>query len=80
MGSAAAAAWIAHLTFWILLIVGLTSEEIGPRSVIVALAVWTLGYVGLSLLPYGPALFPSFVAVLDIVLVFVIFKGDLDIT
>lgn len=32
------------------------------------------------LLPYGDALFSSYVGVLDIVLVFLIFKGDVHIT
>jgi len=40
------------------------------------------GYVGLSVVSYGPAagMFSSFVAVLDIVLVFLIFKGDVRLT
>ena len=36
--------------------------------------------MGLSYLPFGPSLFPSFVAVIDIVLVFVIFKEDVHLT
>jgi hypothetical protein len=80
MGSAGATAWIAHLSFWILLISGLTSGELGTRGVLVALAAWALGYVGLSYVGYGPPLFPSYVAVVDVVLVFVIFKGDVHIS
>jgi hypothetical protein len=80
MGSAGVAAWIAHLSFWILLISGVTSGELGTRGVVAALAAWALGYVGLPYLAYGPSLFPTFVAVVDIVLVFVIFKGDVHIT
>ena len=34
------------------------------------------GLFGLPHVPYGPAMFSSFVAVLDVALVFLIFKGD----
>jgi hypothetical protein len=43
--------------------------------------LWVIGRVGLPYVPYEPAhaMFPSFVAILDIALVFVIFKGDVRI-
>jgi hypothetical protein len=80
MGSPAVAAWIAHVAFWVLLARGWMRGELGIRGTIIALSFWLTAYIGLPFLPYGPGLFPSFVAVIDIALVFVIFKGDVHIT
>src|SRR5262245_27351563 len=74
--SAQAAALIAHTGFWLLLVYGWFWEEIGPRGIAVFVGLWLAGFVGLRFVPYGDGLFPSFVAVLDIGLVFAIFKGD----
>jgi hypothetical protein len=43
--------------------------------------LWTGGLLGLPHAPYAPAraMFPSFVAILDIALVFLVFKGDVRI-
>jgi len=48
----------------------------------VVVVVWVIGAVGLPHVPYEPAhaMFPSFVAVLDIALVLMIFKGDVRLT
>ena len=70
------AALIAHVSFWVLLPYGWFFEEIGPRGLTVFLLLWLIGYFGLPLVTYGPLLFSSFVALLDIALVFIIFKGD----
>jgi hypothetical protein len=78
--SAAIAAFIAHVTFWGLLVYGWFWNEIGPRGVAVFLLLWVAGLVGVRQTPFGDALFPSFVALLDIALVFIIFKGDVPLT
>jgi hypothetical protein len=47
----------------------------------VFVALWLIGLVGFSLISlYGGPMFTVFVAVLDIVLVLMIFKGDVPIT
>jgi hypothetical protein len=74
------AAWIAHVTFWVLIAHGWMSGDLRIRGAIVALVLWVTAYLSLPLLPYGAALFPSVVAVIDVALVFVIFKGDVHIT
>lgn len=79
MGSAAVGAWIAHLAFWILLVAGVASGGLGRRGLALVLALWLAGCAALPFLPYGAALLPSFVAVLDIALVLVIFEGDVHI-
>jgi hypothetical protein len=78
IGTPLLAAWVALAGFWILLVWGLVSEELTWRGAGIAVALWLLGRVliGWS----GLALFPSYVAILDIALVFAIFKGDIRLT
>jgi hypothetical protein len=70
------AALIAHVSFWVLLPYGWFFEEIGPPGLVVFLALWLAGYFGLPLIPFAALVFPSWVAILDVALVFIIFKGD----
>jgi hypothetical protein len=75
--SSGIAAWIAHLAFWILLPYGWFWEELRGLGVAVFLVLWAAGFFGLQYISsLGGALFSSYVALLDIVLVFIIFKGD----
>jgi hypothetical protein len=78
--SAGIAALIAHAAFWVLLAYGWFWDEVGWRVSTVFLLLWTVGMFGLRLVPYGEAMFPSFVALLDVALVFTIFKGDIRLT
>ena len=82
MGSPAIAAWIAHLAFWGLLTFGVVTGMLSARGVIVVLLLWIAGAAGLPYAPYAPAraMFSSYVAILDIALVFIIFKGDVRLT
>lgn len=59
----------------------MTDTLSGVQAAIV-IGCWALGAVGLPYVPYEPAraMFPSCVAVLDIALVFMIFKGDVRLT
>jgi hypothetical protein len=76
--SAAVAAWIAHAAFWILLVWGWFAGELRLRGAILILGVWVAAMTGLLSVPYVP--FASWVAVLDIVLVFIVAKGDIRLT
>ena len=78
--SAGIAALIAHGAFWILLAYGWFWDEVGPRGATILLALWLAGYFGLPFIRYGDAMFSSFVALLDVALVFMIFKGDVRLT
>jgi hypothetical protein len=78
--TAGVAALIAHVAFWFLLGYGLAWQEIRRTALVVFLALWILGYVAVGFIPYGAVPFSTWVAVLDIALVFVIFKGDLPLT
>ena len=76
VGSAAIAAAIAHVAFWLLL--GRLWIESGLRPALVFAVLWLAGYIGLPLLG-GSLFFVSYVAVLDIALVLMVFKGDVHI-
>jgi hypothetical protein len=77
MGSAAIASLIAHIAFRALLLYGWVWAELGPRSIVVFILLWLTGLYGLPYVPYGASLFSSFVALLDVALVCMIFKGDI---
>jgi hypothetical protein len=81
-GSPAIAAWIAHLAFWGLMLCGWALGELNLKRLAIFLLLWLAGRMGLPHAPYEPAraMFSSFVAVLDIALVFMIFKGDVWLT
>ena len=80
MGSPAIAAFIAHAAFWALLAWGLADRELRGRSVGLFLLFWLAGFFLLPNAPNGAALVAPYVAVLDIILVFAIFRGDVPIT
>jgi hypothetical protein len=78
--SASIAGWIAQAAFWILLVYGWIWNEIHLPGASIFLLLWVGGFVGLDHVAYGAALFSPFVAVLDIALVFIVFKGDVRLT
>jgi hypothetical protein len=80
MGSAVVAGWIAHVAFWTLVIVGAWSGELRPRGLAAFLILWVAGVFGLPYLPYGAGLFTSYVAILDVALVFIVLKSDVWLT
>ena len=75
-GSAGIAALFAHAAFWALVACGLWMGELRLRGTSIFLLLWLAGYIGVSYIPNGAALFVPFVAALDIALVFAVFKGD----
>ena len=80
MGAPFVAGWIAQVAFWTLLIVGAISGELQKRSLAVFAALWLFGRFGLPYLPNGASFFTPWVAVLDLVLVFVVLKADVPLT
>ena len=79
MLTSATAAWVAHGVFWALLVGGVLFGALGRGPATAILVLWIAGWWGSSYIPYGPALFPSFVALLAVALVLLVFKGDLRI-
>jgi hypothetical protein len=76
LGSSGIAAWIAHVAFWALLLIGVGSGEVGKKGGALFIALWLAGYLVLPLVPSGGILLTPYLAVLDIVMIFIVFKGD----
>lgn len=66
---------VALWGFWILLGAGWVLGELHVKGSAVFVLLWLAGFAGASFVLHG-TLFTPYVAVLDIGLVFVIFKGD----
>lgn len=79
IGSAGIAAWMAQIAFWALIVVGVGSGDLGIKRVAIVVGLWLTGYIGLRFVPFGDLYLTSYLAVLDIALVFLIFKGDVRI-
>ena len=76
-GSPVVAAWIAHAAFFVLVLVGL--REFRATRALVFAVLWLGGYLGSGYIRQGDAFLIAYVAILDIVLVFMLFKGDVRI-
>ena len=79
MGSITVAGWIALGGFWFLLVYGWAFDEIHWPGIVVFLSLWFLARFGLPYI-HGEGFVITCVAILDIALVFVIFKGDVPLT
>jgi hypothetical protein len=79
MGSIVVAGWIALIGFWFLLVYGWFFDELHGGGIRVLIGLWLLGRFGLPLLS-ADGLFITWVAILDIAMVFIIFKGDVPLT
>jgi hypothetical protein len=79
MGSPAVAGWIAQAVFWGCLLWGYACDELSPGKSVGFLLLWLAGLFGLPYAHIGSA-FSPYVALVDIVLVLVVFKGDVKLT
>ena len=69
---------IAVWGFWALLLVGCVLDELGVKGAAIFILLWVAGFLAARISSYG-ALFISYAAVLDIALVFIVFKGDVEL-
>jgi hypothetical protein len=81
-GTPVAAGFLAQAAFWMLLIYTAVWAERRPVLIAVFVTLWVAGLVCVPRLFFDPfgTLFSSFVAILDIALVFIAFKGDIRLT
>ena len=79
VGSPAVAGVIALWGFWILLAAGWVRGDLHAKGTILFVFLWLAGIFSLRSMVYGLLVAP-YVAVLDIALVFVVFKGDVRLT
>jgi hypothetical protein len=61
---------VAVWGFWALLAVGWWIDELRLRTIAIFILLWVIGFAGLQ------ALFLPYVALLDVALVLMVFKGD----
>jgi hypothetical protein len=77
IGTPVLGAVLAHLAFWVLLALGLAYGELGRGGAAAMIGLWIVGFAGLPRVAWWTApLVTPWVAVLDIVLVFAVFKAD----
>ena len=67
---------VASVGFWVLLVAGWMLGELQVKGIAVFVLLWFGGLAAATALHYG-ILFLPYVAILDIALVLVIFKGDI---
>jgi hypothetical protein len=79
LDSAGIAAAIARYGFWFLLAYGWAWGELGRKRVFALVVLWLAGFLLRHLLPIGEGLFTAFVALLDVTVVLLTFKGDVRI-
>ena len=53
LGSSGIAAWVAHVAFWALLLIGVGSGEVGKKGGALFIALWLAGYFVLPFVPSG---------------------------
>jgi len=77
-GAPVIASWIAQFIFWTVMVLAYVTDALRPRSAVAFLALWAIGCFGLPQLTSSAAvLATSYVALLDVALVLVVFGGDL---
>lgn len=77
IGTPLLGAFVAHLAFWVLLALGLAYGDFGKGRAAAMVGLWIVGFAGLPRIAWWAApLVTSWVAVLDVALVFAVFKGD----
>ena len=71
--------WMAQLLFWLLLVWSWVFDEMGHLWRAVFVVLWVASNVALRTWN-ASELFPSIVAVLDVILVLIVFKADVRLT
>jgi hypothetical protein len=79
MGSVGVAAWIAGIAFPSLLLLGWLTGELSPKATAIFAILGAAAWIGLPRIPNGAMLVTSALAIMDIVLVLVVFKRDVRI-
>jgi hypothetical protein len=65
VGSPDAASWIDQTAFVVLMVRGLVSGELSAKTATMFVLIWLAGFIGRDHVPYGVALFPSGVDVVN---------------
>jgi hypothetical protein len=68
---------IAFIAFWVLLATGLHGKELSTKDVLAFVTICGVGYLVLSSLAISDGIDVIFLVILDLVLVFKVFGGDI---
>ncbi|MBN1787059.1 MAG: hypothetical protein JW806_01540 [Sedimentisphaerales bacterium] len=68
---------LPFLIFWVLIFLG--KNELGLKGVLISIAIWGGLLLGFAMLNISPYLFVVAQVILDIILILVIFGGDIRI-
>jgi len=68
---------IPFILFWVLIFLG--REDLGLKGGLIAVAIWAALLIGFFALSISPYFFVSAQAILDVVLILIIFGGDIKI-
>jgi hypothetical protein len=69
---------VPFIVFWILLFLG--RDELGLKAVCICIAVWMILLIGFMMLGISPYIFITLQSLFDIVLLIMVFGGDIKIT
>jgi hypothetical protein len=68
---------VAQFAFWALVVYGLVDGELGVRGAVACVVLWTAAEFGLPhVARFGSLFVTPAIAIIDIVLVFKVMKGD----
>ncbi len=77
VGSPGIAGLMAHVAFWAILGIGAIFGEVSRRALVLFVLLWSVGVFGFERLsPAAAPLVTAYVAILDIALALIVFKGD----
>jgi hypothetical protein len=66
---------LPFIAFWILMYLG--RDELGLKGILISIAIWAAAFFGGIVLSISPYLFVSFQAIFDVILILIIFGGDI---
>ena len=78
IGSPQVAWWIAHAAFWILIALAVRARR--WRTIACVATLWVIGYIASGHVASLELFFMPYVAVLDILLVFIVLQRDIRLT
>ena len=70
-------ALLPHVVFWAVLAAGWYMAELSYRQIGIALGLWIAAITLVPMAPYGGLWMTAIVALMDVVLILKVFKGDI---
>ena len=71
---------LPHVVFWVLLVAGWWMSELSSRQIAIAIALWLVAILFVFNLTSGLYWMTAMVAIMDVMLILKIFKGDIRVS